>query len=166
MPQYIPAPEVQEIAKDIISKHRPELKPLKISYMFRPEAAISNGIVTVGMCIRPDDRNYLMHQHDFIVEIAKDVWDDATTDFRIALVDHELGHCGIRMDGDEPEVDPSGRLKTFTRKHEIEEFADVLERHGAYHSKLREFIAAHAKNASSKKAKKDPGAEADEESEG
>lgn len=157
MPVYTAAPEVEKIAQRIINTTRPILGHVKISYMFRPEAPVSDGKVTGGMCIRVDDRNRTIHDHDFIIEISKDIWDEATDQFKEALVDHELGHVGIRMskeDGaeDDPIYDETtNRPKTFIRKHDIEEFEDVLERHGAFHKGLRDFLDAFARGRSKEK---------------
>lgn len=154
MPHFIIDKTIEDIAKDIIDKHRPELGILSIAYMFRPEAPISDGKATAGMCVRVDDRNWAIHKHDFVIEIAKDIWDDAPNpDFRTAIVDHELGHCGIRMDeSGDPMRDPnSNRIKTYSRKHSIEEFDEVMERYGTWHKSLRDFVAAY--NENKKKAK-------------
>lgn len=152
MPAYTKAPEVESIAQSIIKNDRPNLVMLKISYLFRPEAPVSDGHVTAGMCRRVDDVNRTLHDQDVIIEIAKDIWDEATAEFKRALVDHELGHVGIRMDEDgQPMIDEkTERVKVFIRKHDIEEFEEVLERHGAYHKSLREFLAAFDKSKKKK----------------
>lgn len=159
MPAYIPnASEVKKIADEVIEKHLPHLKLLSIEYIFRPEASVSEDRVTCGMCCRVDDRNWTIHRNDFIIEIAKDVWDEATDEFKVALVHHELSHCGIRLeeDGIAPRMDEkSGRIRTYCKPHEIEEFEQVLEVHGAYHKKLRDFIDAFGRNKRDKKKKDD-----------
>jgi len=157
MPTYSPAPEVEAIAKDIIDKIRPYLGHVKITYLWRPEAAISDDKVVAGMCIRVDDRNRVIHDQDFIIEIAKDVWDESPTDeFKRALVDHELGHAGLRMEenGDVIYDEKTTRPKTYIKKHDIEEFEDVLERHGPYHKNLRSFLDAFGKHKAAQKKKK------------
>lgn len=152
MPAYTPAPDVEIIAKKIIQDTRPVLGHVQISYMFRPEAAVSDGKATSGMCIKVDDRNRMIHDHDFIIEIAKDIWDEATEEFKLALVDHELGHAGLRTDedGDILYDEKTNRPRTFIKKHDIEEFEDVLERHGAFHKGLRDFLDAFARNKANK----------------
>lgn len=157
MPAYIPAPEVEVLAKQIINDIRPQLGHVRIAYVFRPEAAISDDKVIAGMCVRVDDRNRSIHDHDFIIEISKDIWDDATEEFRRALIDHELGHAGLRADenGDILYDEKTNRPKTYIRKHDIEEFSDVFERHGAYHKNLRDFLTAFALGKIARKAKKE-----------
>lgn len=161
MPQYVIDASLEKLANDIIDKHRPELKMLKISYMFRDKAPLSNGIVTAGMCYRQDDKQRTLHGYDFIIEIGRDLWDEATDDFKRALMDHELGHVGIRWQApNDPEMteDVPPRIKTYCKRHEIEEFSDVLKRHGTYHESLRNFLAAYAERNTKKKSDgSDPG---------
>lgn len=132
MPAYKQDKELSDIGAVVIKEHRPGLAIAAICYMFRAEAAITDDKVIAGMCVRVDDRNYTIHSFDFVIEIARDLWEEATDQFRTALIDHELGHVGIRYDEDgEPIRDPNtDRLKTYTKRHDIEEFEDVLERHG------------------------------------
>lgn len=133
------------IARSIIEQYRPELTDLKICYMWRPEAmSMGEGRVVAGQCIHVDDRNWAIHGYDFIILFALDVWNRAEKGWHEAIVDHELAHCGIRTDEDGEVIadEDSGRTKTYCRHHDIEEFGEVLERHGAYHSDLRKFLAA------------------------
>lgn len=160
MPVYKQNNELEELAAQVIKERRPELSMLSICYLFRGEAAVSNDKVVAGMCIKVDDRNWTIHKHDFLIEIAKDVWDEASDLFRDAIMDHELGHCGIRMEGpNEPRIDEkTGRLRVYIIPHDIEEFADVLERHGDYHAALREFLNSFVEFK--KKAKEAQGSDA------
>lgn len=145
MPAYKVDLNLEALAKKIIEEHRPELGLLNIAYMFRDEAPVSDGKVTAGMCVRVDDRNRTLHDFDFMIEISQDVWMAAPDDrFRTAIMDHELGHCGIRVDKEGSIVfnENTGRPKTYIKKHDLEEFVVVLERHGAYHAALRQFLDA------------------------
>jgi len=153
MPVYKTDKELDSLAKQIIDDHRQRLRAVKIAYMFREEAAISEGKLIVGMTIRVDDRNRIVHGYDFLVELAQDVWLQASNQFRVALMDHELGHVGIRLDADgEPEIDERmARVKTYVARHDIEEFEDVRERHGAYYKELRSFLEAFARHKREKK---------------
>lgn len=143
MPKYEESTNLKNLGNDLIRKHHQDLNILKIAYEFRDEAAVSNGKIIAGRCVRVDDRNYIIHGCDVIIEIAKDVWDEATDKYRTAIMDHELSHVGLRFeDGDVVRDVKSDRIKVFLKHHDIEEFADVLERYGSYHSALREFLKA------------------------
>ena len=144
MPKYEESTNLKNLAESLIGDHHENLKVLSIAYEFRDEASISNGKVIAGKCIRVDDRNLTLHGYDVIIELAKDVWDQATDKYKTAIMDHELSHIGIRFEEDgEPSRDPSSnRIKVFLKHHDIEEFASVLERYGDYHADLREFLKA------------------------
>lgn len=164
MPSYAQDKGLESLANTIIKVHRAKLEHLKICYIFRDEAPISGDKVIAGRCIRVDDRNWTVHKFDFIIEIAKDVWEQATDDFKRALMDHELGHIAMELtaEGGPVRDERNGRLKTRCKMHDIEEFEEVLERHGAYHKKLREFLDAFARHKK-KKRKTDESEEDPEE---
>lgn len=149
--EYTPnATEVEEMATNIIAAHYPDLAEanLDIAYMWRSEAmAMGEGRVAAGQCVHVADREHALHGHDFLIIMARDVWLDATPEFRRAVVDHELSHVGIRKDEDGGNAvdEDTGRIKTFCRRHEVEEFSDVLERHGAYHSSLVRFLNSYGR---------------------
>lgn len=156
MTAYVQDQELANLAATIIKAHRPILAMLKIAYLFREEATVTpDGKVVAGMAIRVDDRAWTLHRHDAMIEIARDVWLDATDEFKQALMDHELGHISIGMDeGRQPIIDEkTGRLKVRMKGHDLEEFDEVLERHGAYHKSLRNFLEAFAKHKQAKKKK-------------
>jgi len=129
----------------------------KISYIFRDEAPVSDDKVVAGMCYRVDDRNWTLHKQDFIIEISKDIWDDASDQFKEALMFHELKHCAIRLDKDgQPGFDDkSGRLKTGIHKHDVEEFNDVLDKYGTFNPALRKFLQGWTEKKKQAKTKKD-----------
>lgn len=145
---------LEGVAKPIIEAHHPTLKQLKIEYLFRPEAAITDGKVIAGRAIRVDDRNWAIHKTDAIIEIAQDVWEGSSKDFRNALMDHELSHLKVEMeDADKPEREKgTNRVKFRLKHHDIEEFSGVLKRYGDYHEALRTFLEAFAESKGTSKA--------------
>ncbi len=63
----------------------------------------------------------------FLMEIAWDTWQALSGPQRIALVDHELTHIG--QDGE-------------IVGHDVEEFAEIIGRHGAWKPDLTAFLEA------------------------
>lgn len=142
---YQQSAELAELGKTIISRHYPYLEPLNIGFVFRIHARIENSRLVVGQTIREPDREFELHGFDVAIEIAKDVWLEATPEYRYALVDHYLGYIGLRHNSrGEPERDESGRFRTYKKRPDVQEFEEVLERHGAYTSDLRSFLRAFA----------------------
>jgi len=145
---YVIDTVLSDFATEVINLYHQDLKCLRIAYLFRPKAIISNNKVTVGKAIKVDDRNWTLHGIDAIIEIAQDVWLKASVDFRKALMDHELSHIQVIKDSDDNVIqdENSNRIRIKLRSHDIEEFAHVLNRHGAYHEQLEAFLAAHVES--------------------
>ena len=75
------------------------------------------------------DKNY-----SFIIEIDQAIWDVLTDAQLAALIDHELCHCGA--DGDGP----------YMRSHDVEEFTEIIERHGLWKGDVKKFFDDLAKS--------------------
>lgn len=107
--------------------------------------ADADGIVKLGQCKKASDLDRELAAFDFIVLLNMEWWQDAevTDDQRRALLDHELCHAALKYDTDGDAVrDEKGRYVYRTRKHDIEEFSSVVERHGLYKRDLERFYAA------------------------
>lgn len=65
----------------------------------------------------------------------------------MALLDHELCHAAPSLDDETLDVkyDERGRPVWRVRKHNIEEFTEVVERHGLWKKDLERFAEAIAK---------------------
>ena len=113
---------VLSMAEEVINNYHDRLLDLNILFMFRSEPAVSNGRITYAKCqkVSPQMRT-LLNNADFIIWISKDDWDKNPDKWRMALLDHELTHCGVYEDD-----------KLYIRPHDIEEFNDIIERHGVW----------------------------------
>lgn len=140
--EYRPAPEVAEIARQLITKvtQHQELVNAPIVYLFRSEAAKSRGRIILGRARRitglnawlshPEltprpERSYSEPGEYFVIEIAGDRWGMLDDNQRIALVDHELSHCAVGYNDD-------GEMQLALRHHDVEEFLGVLDRNGLW----------------------------------
>lgn len=148
---YSPAPEVALVAGRLIADHHLHLAGQPIVYVFREPAARSRGKIVLGKARRvtglnaflvalaasdgaiEDDGDEADHTF-FVMEIARPQWDDAPTEARAALVDHELCHFGVD--------DETGQLSI--RSHDLEEFNDVVRRHGVWRDDVAAFLGACA----------------------
>lgn len=148
--KYWKARHVAEIAEELIPQYHQHLEESEILYLFRSEHTEENGKVKLGKARKVSGLNAYLARQSYIeganlaqntenylgdkriglddpgskvfaeplliVEIAHDVWSGLTVEQRVALVDHELSHFG-----------PDGM-----RSHDVEEFRDVIERHGLW----------------------------------
>jgi hypothetical protein len=104
-----------------------------------------DGRLVLGRCRKSTDLDRELFAFDFVILLNRDFWQNprVTDEQRDALLDHEVCHCGISYDETgEPKVDDRGRTVFRTVKHSIEEFTEVIERHGVYKSDLEGFARA------------------------
>lgn len=104
-----------------------------------------DGRLTLGKCKKASDLDRELHAYDFVVMLNMEFWQDAATvdTQRVALLDHELTHASVKLDENgEPVRDQKDRVVYRIRKHDLEEFSEVIERHGLYKADLERFAAA------------------------
>lgn len=148
MTTYRPASEVRRIAEDLIPKYHADLADVRIDYVFRDAAAKSRGGTVWGKArkigglnaylasIESDVSDVVDVEDFFVIEIAEDIWATLDTKQRVALVDHELCHFGIDYDEKRDEA------KLVMRAHDVEEFRDIVERHGLWAEPLTSMAKA------------------------
>jgi hypothetical protein len=139
------ANEVRDIAEGLMPEFHEHLADLRILYLFRSKHSEKKGRSTLGTCRKIGGLTaYLAFRTEleaitaerppapvadsfFVVEIAHDTWVHLSPSQRIALVDHELSHIGA-------DAEMVG--------HDVEEFAAVIQRHGAWKTDLSAFLEA------------------------
>lgn len=144
---YWRAPEVEAIARELIPKHHEHLgrHDVTVRCLFRNPAARSKGRLVYGKARKVAGLTaYLVGlEHAevlgdepvdfFVVEVAYEPWQGLTERQRRALVDHELCHLDVEIsDSDEDR-------KLVLRGHDLEEFSEVVKRHGLWRPSVAEF---------------------------
>lgn len=125
--------EVIGLADVLIKNFHPYLKDCNIGFVFRSEASTSGGKTTLATTskVTAKFKPYLTEELDILIVIAEDSWSQMSLDQRRALIDHQLCHITF-----------GGTSGWTTRCHDIEEFEEILDRHGLWKSDL-----FHAKNS-------------------
>ena len=131
---------------ELVYAHHDDLKVAKIALAWclawQPDV---DGRVTLGQCKRASDLDRELAAFDFVILLRRAFWrnEQVTDAQRRALLDHELCHCARAQDkhGD-PAVDERGRPVWRTRRHNVEEFAEVVERHGMWTGDLERVAIA------------------------
>jgi len=136
---YWAAKDARGIADELIPQFHAHLAEATIMYVFRSTHVLRKGRVTLASMRKITGLNAYLAQRErldgmpgprppaplaepfFLMEVAYDTWLKLSGSQRIALVDHELSHIG--QDGE-------------LVGHDIEEFAPVVARHGAWKSDL------------------------------
>lgn len=150
--EYQVASDVAKVAKPLIEKYHPQLKGVRIIYLFQTQRDKKTGAPTMPLvkkrpvlglaklvtglnaflvsgATRTDGDDI---QPFFVILITKYAWEKLKQSQREALVDHELCHCGIG--GDE------GKLTLLP--HDLDEFNCIVQRHGAWEEGVEAFLNA------------------------
>ena len=134
-----------------VRDHHPDLADARIvlawCLSWKPDV---DGRVVLGKCKKASDLDRELAAFDFIVLLRRAFWrhPSVTDAQREALLDHELCHAAAKFDATgEPVVDERGRRVWRTRKHDLEEFTAVVERHGMWHAELETFASALKRGA-------------------
>jgi hypothetical protein len=125
---------VGTIASGLIPNYHPHLASARILYIFVSEASKKGGQDVFGKVKRVSSFLEWVMEKDFILEIALPKWNELPAEGRTALVDHLLERCT----GEENE---DGSLKWGLREPEVQEFASILDRYGAWHQGLAGFVS-------------------------
>lgn len=137
-----------KLMEEIVEAHHPHLRDAKIAIAWRHgKKADSDGRIWLGQAKKGSDLDRALHGFDFVLLLNHEAWNANLSEAQMrALLDHELCHCAVVVDTNgEPKVDEKGRTVYRLRKHDIEEFRDVVARHGLWKEDIREFVEAAIK---------------------
>jgi hypothetical protein len=145
-PKREPGHQAYRLLDEIREEHHDSTASARIALAWRKRLKPDvDGHLVLGRCVKASDLQRELVDWDFVILLNQEVWEDSdfTVDKRKALLDHELCHAERALDKDyQPKVDTRGRPVWCTRKHDIEEFQAIVERHGTYKSDLERFAEA------------------------
>ena len=135
---------VWRIMESLIKEHHQHLADAKIALAYhRGWNEDADGRLKLGTCAKGSDLHRQMHGFDFVITLNENVVPNLKEDQVAAIIDHELCHARPAMDTDgEQRFDERGGACWRIRRHDIEEFSDVVARHGIYMSSLEKMAAA------------------------
>ena len=138
--------EPYKMLDELITKYHPHLTNARIGLAWhvalKPDV---DGHLVLGRCIKVSDLQKEFAEFDFIIVLNRQVWynDQFDAPKKMALVDHELCHAEMARDAEgEDKSDERGRPVYRIRKHDIEEFTEIVRRHGCYKADLEVFAKA------------------------
>jgi hypothetical protein len=102
----------------------------------------ADGRLKLGQCKKASELDRKLHDHDFVILLNHEAWNTAgfTEAQMKALIDHELCHAEVTHDRNgEPKVDADGRTMYRIRRHDCEEFREIVARHGLWKQDLEAF---------------------------
>lgn len=127
---------VLNTVKDLIEKHhqiRCDLQFADIGILWKLDGFPDD---KAGECklVSEQMKPFFKKQVKFIITLDFIKWNNATSEQKIAIIDHELCHC------DYDENDKTGEIKPYIRKHDLQEFNEIVNRHGQWHDGIKLFV--------------------------
>lgn len=129
-----------------LEKYRKDLKEEKCQIALAWRYGLKrnrDGQLVLGRCRKVSELDKQYAGFDFIIILNREAWENLEPSQREALVHHELCHAAISLDAN-GNIKKDARERTCfrLRKHDIEEFGDVVAAHGCYKSDLSDFVIA------------------------
>jgi predicted metallopeptidase len=154
--EFYPAPEVEEIADNLIVKYHSHLTDfdVRIEYVFSNKTPKKNGKEIWAYVRKISSLNAYLAGTDndpgdfFVMVVSKPVWEILPHDKRMPLVDHELCHLWAeadQVDEDEADAIPDDPVKLSTNPHDVEEFSCIVRRWGLWREDVEDFVNAALK---------------------
>lgn len=131
--QFIEAPEVEEIAIQLIERFRPDLKAYEIAYAFKEKASKSKDRVTYGYAKKENPLSYTKSKIDSYIVIGFDMWITLDEDQKARLIFHELCHLSPNMEKGVIEMED----------HPVQEFPEVVKVFGPSTEQEINYISAY-----------------------
>lgn len=128
--------EPYRILDALIPKYHGHLQDARIAMCWRlgwsPD---TDGRMKLGQCRKASDLDRELKAYDFVILLNQEVWEDEefTAEKKKHLIDHELCHAQVALDDKGVfKRDERGRIVYRVRGHDVEEFTEIVERHGAF----------------------------------
>lgn len=125
------AAQPRAIAQAILWELHPHLTGVNIAYVYRKDMK-GNGKTKLGTAKKASAELVFFSDFDFVLSFNWSYWAELSREQRIALVDHELMHCGRNDAGTGFAMVP----------HDVEEFGAIVRRWGLWKPDLQKFARA------------------------
>ena len=134
-PEYTHADEVKRLAVgEVIPNWHPHLQGVPIAWVLADEIPVSKGKTILAKTKGLNALDQFLTGNYLAVIVNEAAWVRLDHAQRLALLDHEL--CHVIGDTD---------TGFAMRHHDVEEFNDVIERHGAWSRDVQEFLGTARK---------------------
>ena len=126
-------PAEDKAAYRLIRKHHPHLLKARVVCVGKPKASRAGRVVNIAKARRASRlvQALVRPVPNYVIEIGRDVWETLTTRERGIVLDHELMHFAGY---DEK------RKWWRMRRHDVEEFYEILQRYGAWSEELKALV--------------------------
>jgi len=128
---YLPAPEVEALARQVINEHHAHLVEASICFVYRSGRWCARGRTVTGKALIAPPLWRFLSGCELVLIISEVIFKNLSEEGKAALIDHELSHFN------KPLKDKRGSLIWTIRDHDVCEFSDVVRRHNICMSNLR-----------------------------
>lgn len=118
----------EAIAEVLVRTFHPALVRRAIAYLW-VESMTSGSQTKLGTAAKASAKVQLLAKVDFILTFNHTAYLELSFEQRVALIDHELQHCDVDGDTNQPMLVP----------HDVEEFGSIVRRYGLWKPDLRTF---------------------------
>lgn len=132
---YSEANSVEAVAKNLIANYHAHLGTARIRFVFTDKGGKKGGREVGGKVKKISGVLEFLLESDFLIEVAADKWQEMNPKQQEAQIDHLLECCL----GEEDEE--TGEMLWSVREPEMQEFASILRRHGAWNTSLVGFVS-------------------------
>ncbi len=127
--KYDECPECEVLASELMQKY-PEMlhdaQEANIKFLKK----LSERSSYRGKCSRTTGKWAYLTGYDYVIEVWGEWWDEASLQEKEALLCHELRHIA-RV------TTSQGKVKWVLRRHDVEEFLEIVNAYGAWEPSLR-----------------------------
>jgi len=116
-------------ARLIVKAWHPELQGARFAHLYRQKLGGTDPCRVIGRAKKAGPELVHLAQVDFIITYSFTAWIGLEWHQRLALIDHELSHCGKDVDG----------AGWVTVPHDLAEFGNVVRRWGPWHDGITAF---------------------------
>jgi len=134
-----------EMMRSIRKKNHHHSRKAKIALAWRKDIKPDkDGHILLGKCIKASDLQRELSEYDFVILLNRDAWEHEKFGHKRqrALLDHELCHVGVVYRHGKRLKNDHGKYVFRTRKHDVEEFSEIVSRHGVWKHDLEIFAEA------------------------
>lgn len=135
-----------EMMKSIRQRHHRHIRKAKIALAWKKSIKPDrDGHILLGKCRKSSDLQREVSEYDFIILLNKEAWEheEFGRKRQKALLDHELCHAAQAYDKKGKRLkNDRGKYVFRVRKHDVEEFSEIVERHGIWKHDLQLFADA------------------------
>jgi hypothetical protein len=125
---------IKDTVKDLLGQHHPEVATASFGYVFKDKAAaaeVEAGIVAVAKKVPPIYKMLSKDDLDFVIIVAKDMYDELDPDEQKAHLDSALCSCSVKLQDDgDFKLDTAGNPIYCLKAFDLQGHSEIIQRYG------------------------------------